>query len=487
MVKNRYWLTLLLFAGAFAPESAVGMAADAEYDVVIAGGTVIDPESGLEAVRQVGIVGGTIAAVTEEPLTARRTIDATGLIVAPGFIDLHAHGQDLGNSRYQVADGVTSALEMEVGVADIDAFYAGRAGESLNHYGATIGHVPTRIRLYDDPTESLVPRGPGADRVATAEEIEAMAAAIRHGLERGAVGVGFGLQYTPAATRDEVHAMFRAAADHGAACFVHIRHFGPKPPTSGINALEEVLSASAVTGAALHVVHINSSGASAAILMLRMIDDVRSRGFDVTTECYPYRAGMTAIDSALFAGNWREALGIDYGDLQWVATGERLTEATYRKYREQGGAVILFMNPQQVVDDVVNHPLTMIASDGHFENGKGHPRTAGTYSKILRRYVREMKALTLAEAIRKMSLMPAQRLQSRVPGMQKKGRVQVGADADLVVFDAATITDRSTYEEPAQYSTGMHYVLVGGTPVVDEGRLVEDQYPGQPIRAPYDE
>ena len=301
------------------------------FDVVISGGTVIDPETQLEAVRNVAIADGRIAAISQQPLHAKRTIDANGLVVAPGFIDLHAHGQDLDNSRFQVADGVTSALEMEIGVGDIDAYYAGRAGESLNNYGATIGHVPTRIKLYDDPTESLVPRGPGANRVATPDEIQQIANSIAQGLSRGAVGVGFGLQYTPAATRDEVHAMFRVAAEHGAACFVHIRHFGPKPPAGGINALEEVFTAAALTGASLHVVHINSSGTSAATLMLRMIDDVRSRGFDVTTECYPYIAGMTAIDSALFAGNWRDALDIDYGDLQWVATGERLTESNLQK------------------------------------------------------------------------------------------------------------------------------------------------------------
>lgn len=478
--------TMFRFLCAVCAFALFGAVVDAapRYDVVLRGGTVVDPETELQAIRNVGITGGKIAAVSEDELDGVRVIDAAGLIVAPGFIDLHAHGQNLDNSRFQVMDGVTSALEMEIGVGDVDAYYAGRAGESMNNYGATVGHVPTRIVLYKDPTTALVPRGPGADQVATPEEIQIMADRIAHGLKRGAVGVGFGLQYTPAASRDEVHAMFRVAAEHQAACFVHIRHFGPKPPTGAVNAVEEVFSAAAVTGASLHIVHINSSGTTAAGLLLRMIGDVRSRGIDVTTECYPYRAGMTAIDSALFATDWRDALDMDYGDLQYVETGERLTEETYKKYREIGGSVIMFTNPQPLVDDIVIHPLTLIASDGGFRERKGHPRTAGTYSKMLRRYVRELESLTLLEAIRKMSLMPAQRLQTRVPQMQHKGRLQTGADADVVVFDLATITDHSTYEEPAQFSTGMKYVFVSGEAVVENGELVEGRAPGGPIRAP---
>ncbi len=455
------------------------------YDIVIRGGLVVDPESGLEAIRNVGISESRIEAVSQEDLDGQRIIEAQGLVVAPGFIDLHAHGQDIENSRYQVLDGVTSALEMEIGMADVDDYYDLRAGKSLNNYGATIGHVPVRMELFDDPAQSLVPSGPGAHQPATPSEIATMRHQIERGLERGAIGVGFGLQYTPAASREEVHAMFEAAAEHKAACFVHIRHFGPNPPTSGINAIEEVLAASTITGAGLHVVHINSSGGRAAPLMLRMLADVKSRGFDVSTECYPYQAGMTAIESALFDGNWKGAFGIDYGDLQWVATGERLTAETYEKYRKTGGSVIIFMNPQEIVDEVVLHPMTMIASDGFIRDGKGHPRTAGTFTRVLRRYVRQDETLSLSDAIRKMALAPAQRLESRVPGMKDKGRVRVGADADLVVFDPETVSDRSTYEQPAQYATGMQHVFVGGVAVVSDGKLVEETLPGQPIRAPF--
>jgi len=474
---------LLLFAMLFAAGN-VHSAAAQTYDVVIRGGLVVDPESGLEAVRNVGIRGSQIEAVSQEALEGKSVIDAAGLLVAPGFIDLHAHGQDLENSRYQVLDGVTSALEMEIGMADMDEYYDGRAGKSLNNYGATVGHVPNRMRLFDDPGQSLVPSGPGARQPATPSEIATLRHSIERGLQRGAVGVGFGLQYTPAASRDEVHAMFEAASEQNAACFVHIRHFGPNSPTGGVNALEEVLAAATITGAGLHVVHINSSGGSAAPLMLRMLADVKSRGVDVSTECYPYRAGMTAIESALFDGDWKGAFGIDYGDLQWVATGERLTAETYEKYRKAGGSVIIFMNPQEIVDEVVLHPLTMIASDGFIREGKGHPRTTGTYCRVLRKYVREAESLELADAIRKMSLMPAQRLEGRVPDMKRKGRLQAGADADVVVFDLKTVADRSTYEEPATSSTGVTHVFVNGVAVVADGELVEDVLPGQAIRAP---
>ncbi len=464
---------LILLAGCPAPD----------YDLVIANGRVIDPESELDAVRHLGIRAGVIVKVSENELRGVESIDASGLVVAPGFIDLHAHGQDLENDRLQVMDGVTTALELEIGVADVDEFYEQRRGKAINHYGATVSHPRNRMVLMGDPG-AFLPTGAAGTREATDPEIEDLRRRIEHGLERGAIGVGFGLQYTPGASRSEVIEMFRVAARYGAPAYVHLRYFGPLEPASGVGGLEEVLAAALITGAPLHVVHINSSGGKAAPQMLEMIAGARGHGLDVTTECYPYTAGATRLESALFDGNWREAFGISYGDLQWAATGERLTEESYFRYRQQGGAVIIFMNSQEVVDQVVQSPLTMIASDGQIENGAGHPRTAGTFSRILGRHVREKRALTLVQALRKMTLMPSQRLEGRVPAMRNKGRIREGADADIVVFDPERIIDHSTYQEPALPSEGMRFVLVAGTPVVRDGGLVPDQLPGQPIRAP---
>jgi dihydroorotase-like cyclic amidohydrolase len=476
-MRIRFVITLLVIGCGIRAQAAD------EFDLVIRGGTVVDPETGLQDVRDVGIRGATIAAVSRERLAGDQIIDADGLIVAPGFIDLHAHGQDLDNSRFQVMDGVTTACEMEIGVPDIAAYYDGRAGDSLNNFGATIGLTRIRIAMTGD-SGNLVPKQAAAKGNFDAKQLDEVYRRLDEGFQQGALGVGIGLQYIPGATRAEIQQVFRIAARYNAAAYVHIRTAGVDPVSGGVSATEEVMATAAITGASLHIVHINSSGGPDAPLMLRMVAAAAKRGLDVTTECYPYGAGMTEISSALFDGDWKKGFGIDYGDLQWVATGERLTAETFAARREESGTVIMHMNPPGLVEQIVLHPSTIIASDGVLEDRKGHPRAAGTFSRVLGKYVRDSGQLSLMRAIEKMSLMPANRLQARVPGAARKGRIQVGADADIVVFDLDTIHDNATYNDPAQFSVGMHYVLVNGVAVVENGKLQDDRKVGKGLRGP---
>ena len=454
------------------------------YDVVILNGRVIDPESRLDAVRNIGISDGTIKAITTANLSGRTVVDAKGLVVSPGFIDLHQHGQDEENCRFKAMDGVTTALELEVGTGDIDRWYANREGKTLINYGVSIGHLAARMAAMHEPNEFL-PSGQAARRAATDVEIAEMKLQLERGLQRGAVAVGFGIQYVPNASRWEILEMFRVASRFGASCHVHLRNAGMKEPASSTQALEEVIAAAAITGAPLHVVHIQSTGGKATPRLLEMIAEARARKLDVTTECYPYIAGMTDIKSAIFNEGWQEVFGIDYADLQWAATGERLTKESFERYRKTGGMVAVFSMTEEIVETAVASPLTMIASDGILNNGKGHPRTAGTYTRVLGRYVRERGGLSLMDALRKMTLMPAQRLERRVPSMKSKGRLRVGADADLVLFDPAHVIDKSTYEAPAQYAEGMRYVFVNGVMIVKNGELQTGVSPGRPVRAPF--
>lgn len=454
----------------------------ATYEVVIANARVIDPETKLDAARNVAIANGKIAAISSRPLAGRTTIDAHGLVLAPGFIDLHAHGQDAENYRFYAMDGVTSAMELELGTGDVDSWYAQRAGTALVNYGVSIGHMRVRMHVMKDSSTTYA-SGDAAHREASDAEIAAIRAEITHGLQQGALGVGFGLSYTPAASRWEVLEAFRAAAALGATAFVHMRYIGEREPASSVAALEEILAAAAVTGSSLHVMHVHSSGLRATPRLLQMITEARARGIDVTTEAYPYTAGSSGIESALFDPGWQQALGIDYADLEWAATGERLTAATFEQHRQAHGIVILHMIPEDAVAAAIASPLTFIASDARMQNGHGHPRSAGTFARVLGHYVRETHTLSLMSALTKMTLLPARQLERRLPLMRHKGRIQVGADADLVVFDPDRVIDRATYERPAQYAQGFEYVFVGGVPVVWQGTLRDDKMPGQPLRA----
>ena len=241
-----------------------------------------------------------------------------------------------------------------------------------------------------------------------------------------------------------------------------------------------MIGAAASTGASLQIVHINSSCLADGIECLALVAGARARGLDVTTEAYPYVAGMTTVNSALFNPGWREKLGVDYGALQLPDSGERLTKERFDALHASPEAipVLLFANTQEMVDTVIAAPLVMIASDGE----DGHPRNAGTFSRILARYVRERGSVTLMDAIRKMSLMPAQRLERSTPAARAKGRLQEGADADVIVFDPKTVTDRSTYQAPREPSVGMKYVIVGGVVLIDRGALVPNRYPGQAVK-----
>lgn len=444
-------------------------------DRVIFGGTVVDPASGLNAVRNVGMRNGRIATITTSALVGRDTIDARGLVVAPGFIDIHAHGQTAETYRFQSLDGVTSSFELELGTADVAEWYRARATGQRINYGVSVGHIKVRMAVLRD-SGTVMPTGPAAYRAATPGEIREIDQRIQVGVNEGALSIGAGFTYTPGATREELLSIFRVAASNHTPVHVHIR--------VGVVGLTEAIGLAKEAHASLHVVHINSAGLSETPAMLQMIADARRAGLDVTTEAYPYTAGMTEIKSATIQDTYRDAPDSQMADIEWPRTGERLNRASFAKYSAMGGPVVIHRNTEALVAVAINSPLTIIGSDAYWQDGAGHPRTTGTFSRVLGRYVRDARGLTLTDAIRKMTLMPAQRLEARVPAMRRKGRLAVGADADITIFDAATVMDRSTYREPSLPPIGIRYVLVNGVPVVANAMAVEGVSPGRAVRAP---
>ncbi|MEJ7813201.1 MAG: amidohydrolase family protein [Gemmatimonadaceae bacterium] len=465
------WITSMVLLATVAT-AATGQGTT--YDLVVANGRVMDPASGLDAVRHVGITGGRIAVVSERPLRGRRVIDAARLVVAPGFVDLHEHGQREEAYRLMVRDGVTSALELEVGTGDVAKWYAERKSGQLVNYGASVGHIPARMKVLGDPSRDLLPSGVGGSGRATEAQVAAMEALLRKGLAEGAVAVGLGSAYTPGASMDEIRRMFKVAAEGNASAHIHMRN--------GVAGLDSTIAAAKAVGAKLHVVHVNSSADTSLVAFLTRIQAARDGGQDVTTEAYPYGAGMTSIQSALF-DDWTTWPDERFALHQLVSTGERLTRKTFEEARAKGGTVIIHGRSEEQTRAAIVSPLAMIASDGFIENGRGHPRTSGTYSKVLGKYVRDERGLALMEALRKMTIEPARRLEARVPAMAAKGRITVGADADLTIFDPSTVIDRSTYEDATRPAAGIPFVIVGGQVVVDRGQVTAAR-PGRAIRAP---
>lgn len=464
------------------------------YDVVIRGGRVMDPETGLDAIRNVGIRGQTIVAISEAELEGETVVDATGLVVAPGFIDLHAHGQSNEANRYQARDGVTTALELESGVPDAGLFLSRRQGDAILNFGATIAHGMARTAvmpryaasveaalaaLDDDPTDEQLSELERAFSQGTYDELNRdlypeLFARLKAGMDAGALGIGMPHQYYPGASRDEIYRVFEFAGDEQFTIYTHVR-------SMGIDAIQEVVANATATAAPLHIVHLNSSSLWEIETNLDLIRGAQEAGVDVTTEVYPYTAASTSLESAIFDEGWQERLQITYEDLQWQDTGERLTEETFRSYREEGGVVIIHMMRPEWIEMGIQAPHVMVASDGMPYAPGAHPRSAGTFSRFLGRYVRDEGSLSLMDGLRKITLMPAQRLETTSPQMKRKGRVQIGSDADLTIFDPARILDTATFEDDLSFSTGVEFVLVNGTFVVREGENVPGAHPGLPI------
>jgi dihydroorotase len=445
-------------------------AAAEEYDLVIRGGRVMDPASGLDRVAWVGVKRGKVAAISGNTLRGREILGAERRVVAPGFVDILSGSSAVGD-RYKVTDGVTTVIATHGGPVEIAAYYETTARrQPLLNYGTVVGHGSLR-------QAAGVTNG---DLPATPEQVAAMARRAEQSLREGALGVGFGIEYIPGTSGEEVTALAEVAARYGGTVHAHIRLPHVFDPFQGIN---ELIAASAATGARVQVVHIGSMTIHRMTEALRLIDLARKRGIDIAADVYPYDAWMTGIQSAIFAPGWREKYALDYGDLVWPATGERLTAESFERYRRQGGSVVCHQIAERDIATALRHPAVSVASDGTINDGPAnHPRGAGTFSRVLSKYVREEKVLSLMSALRKMTVMPAERMAQAAPAMRGKGRVQIGADADLVVFDPATVRDRATFQDPKQTSTGIDHVLVNGVPVVRDGALVPAPGPGRPIR-----
>jgi N-acyl-D-aspartate/D-glutamate deacylase len=294
------------------------------YDIVIANGTVIDPETGTHDVMNVGIKGGKISELSKKSLSGKKNIEAKGKYVAPGFIDIQSYGPDRHMSLFKVADGVTTSLTLHGGTVDFKKWAEDKSAERpMVNYGSAVSHQFMRwaVGVSDRYTE------------ATPKQVKKMVELSRKALRDGALGVSFSLEYTPGATSREIKPLFKLAKEFAVPCFMHLRYSDPVAPGTNREAIDEAITLARQTGATVHIHHITSTGGTFTMKeTVRQIERARKEGLDITACIYPYNFWGTYLDSARFDSGWKERFRIDYGDLQLAGTTERLTPESFRPY-----------------------------------------------------------------------------------------------------------------------------------------------------------
>jgi N-acyl-D-aspartate/D-glutamate deacylase len=499
-----------------------------DWEIVLRGGRVVDPETGLDEVRDVAVAGGRIAAVAPglapALAAAAADLDVAGQVVTAGFIDLHSHVTDLGGLRLQALDGVTTALELEAGVTPVAEAYRRAAGQGRPvNYGFAASWAAARMEAVagmppDASLNALLGRisDPAWLRAASPAEVGALLSRLGADLADGALGIGVLLGYAPAAAPEEYLRVAGLAAQAGVPVFTHARDLIEMVPGTLADGAEEIVRAAGQTGAHMHYCHINSTSQRHIERVLGLVARAQAAGSRVSTEAYPYGSGMTGIGAAFLAPERLGERGLTPASLTYAPTGERVADLVrLRDLRsaDPGGLVIIDLLSEDDPADrallmrSLTFPGSVVASDAMPLTWTAppaspaglaawplppgaitHPRTAGTFSRALRLLTRGGPAagggpLTLAEALAKCSLEPARLLEDRAPAMRQKGRLQPGRDADIVVFDPDTITDRASYADSTRPSAGIRHVLVNGGFVVRDGDIVADARPGRPIRA----
>jgi N-acyl-D-glutamate deacylase len=489
--------------------------------LVIAGGRVVDPASGLDAVCDVAVQGGRIAALGTGLGGAERVIDASGLVVAPGFIDLHAHGQSLAADRMQAFDGVTTSLDLEAGVMPVASWYRRQAAQGrILNYGASVNWAFARIGAMTGSNEesSLESFGRAmrdrrwVENVASDPEVAGILDRLARGLNEGGIGIGILNAYAPGAGVQELTAVCQLAAAHAVPTFTHVAYMSRIDPESAAEAYVRLIGYAGATGAHMHICHFNSSSKTDIARCAKLVAKALEQGLPITVEAYPYGTGSTVLAAAFFNEPDFEARnGTGYDAVQRVTDGRRFRdrEELLAAQAEEPSTLVLWhildtennAHHRDLLDLSVLFPGGAIASDAMPwslpdgstytgdawplpDDATSHPRSAGCFTRFIRHWVRERQAVSLLEGVRKCALIPAQILEASTPAMRAKGRLMVGADADVVVFDFDALTDRAEFSAMNRPAEGVRHLLVGGEPLISDGVMDVAARPGRPVRRP---
>lgn len=458
----------------FVPISSFGEK-DIVYDIVIQNGNIYNPSTDHELIGyNLGITGSKITRITKESIEGKKVIDATNLVVSPGFVDLISYDPNSVGIRLKVLDGVTTNLAMHGGTEDAESWYRawGKNGV-LTNYGAST--FITRLRW-------PIVGGSVDAELKTKEQIDKLVSSVKKNIENGTLGISFSFEYIPG-VKNEIIPLLKLAKEYNVPTFYHLRYSDEE---RGLEGIQEVIDYAKETGAIIHIMHINSTGGTFVMdKALDMVKDANNEGLDVTSCFYPYDYWATYLGSARFRGNWQDRFKVTYEDLQIGGTDIRVTKDTFDKYRAQNVLVAAHGSmPEEELIMLLKDPNTMIGSDTiiepHFNN---HPRGSGTYSRVFGKYVREEKVLTMMDAIKKVSYFPAIRMEDASPSMKYKGRIEIGADADITIFNPETIIDKATVKDTALPSEGVEYVIINGVITKDLDGIVKGVNAGKPIKS----
>ncbi len=484
------------------------------FDLVINGARVIDPESGLDAVRHIGMRDGKITALSTTSLSAKETIDARGYTVGPGFIDLHAHGGTLLSGRLQAFDGVTTAIEAEVGQLPVAKAYARAAREGrATNYGWTAGWGPARMQVMSgviaDGTMERFTKALHDNRwtkKANTEQEKQILELLEQSLEQGALGIGLVNGYAPKVAHSEILNLSKLAAKHKVPIMTHQRFWGQSDPGGDVAATQEIISNAITTGAHWYICHLSLATLDTTQAMILA---ARNKGARISVEALVSETGSTFLGAEFLAPEVLPYFSRGFTPKDILYYGKAIADnEELRRLRKQDPSALIFLLHRDSENNLEHRatqlksfslPGTILGSDGMpWQDRQGryipgdswplpddawaHPRSQATFTRFLQLWVREWQQYSLMDAFRMGSLNAAQSLEDQVPALANKGRIKIGADADLIMFKLNEIDVRADLQNPLPHTVGMHYVIVGGELLIEKGQLNTRVLPGRPVR-----